>query len=349
MYYVASGTEVEFTFDAVTNSATWHLYAFSNREAVSADNSVVAVLTLSDFEVGWFVSGLSNTARITARSLRGLTKVTLKNGAAYDSLLRGSTKHEHTIDFVEPVTRYADLEGWWKFEGNLNDSSGNDRTGAHSGTNLQENLSSTGKFGTGLYLDGSGEHIAVTGYKGVTGSAARTMSAWIKTDKGDAAILNWGSNAAAQKWTFRTQTSDGVSGAHRVEMNGGAQVGDVAVVDNRWHHVVAVLPSTTLGSMVLYVDGQAVGKSVNSGSTVNTASSQDVRIGQDFSSRGFKGYMDDIRIYSAALSSSDIAAIYGDGLGDFGYAGPIITGPAGVAGSFGSIPLILKIRVWMPM
>ena len=53
----------------------------------------------------------------------------------------------------------------------------------------------------------------------------------------------------------------GVSGAHRVEMNGGAQVGDVAVVDNRWHHVVAVLPSTTLTSMVLYVDGQAVGKS----------------------------------------------------------------------------------------
>ena len=129
---------------------------------------------------------------------------------AYDAQLRGSTKFEHTIDFVEAVTRYADLEGWWKFEDNLNDSSGNDRTGAHSGTNVQENLSSTGKFGTGLYLDGSGEHIAITGYKGVTGSASRTMSAWIKTDKGDAAILNWGSNAAAQKWTFRTQTS-GVS------------------------------------------------------------------------------------------------------------------------------------------
>ena len=224
----------------------------------------------------------------------------------------------------------------------MNDSSGNDRTGAHSGTNLQENLSSTGKFGTGLYLDGSGEHIVITGYKGVTGSAARTMSAWIKTDKGDAAILNWGNNAAAQKWTFRSQTSDGVSGAHRVEMNGGAQVGDVAVVDNRWHHVVAVLPSTTLGSLVLYVDGQAVGKSQNSGSTVNTASSQDVRIGQDFTSRGFKGYMDDVRIYSAALSSSDIAAIYGDGLGDFGYAGPIITGPAGVAGSSGSYTVDFK-------
>ena len=243
---------------------------------------------------------------------------------------------------MEAVTRYADLEGWWKFENNLNDSSGNDRSGAHSGTNKYENLGLTGKFGKGLYLDGSGEHIAITGYKGVTGSAARTVSAWVKTDKGSAAILNWGTNAAAQKWTFRTQTENGVSGAHRVEMNGGAQVGDVAVVDNRWHHLVAVLPSTTLGSLVLYVDGQAVGKSQNSGSTVNTASSQDVRIGQDFTSRGFKGYMDDVRIYSAALSALEVASVYGDGLGDFGYAGPIITGPAGVAGSSGNYTVDFK-------
>ena len=76
---------------------------------------------------------------------------------------------------------------------------------------IQENFLPQENLATGLYLDGSGEHIAITGYKGVTGSAARTMSAWIKTDKGDAAILNWGNNAAAQKWTFRTQTENGVS------------------------------------------------------------------------------------------------------------------------------------------
>ena len=49
---------------------------------------------------------------------------------------------------MEAVTRYADLEGWWKFEDNLNDSSGNDRTGAHSGTNKYENLSTGNSVGT---------------------------------------------------------------------------------------------------------------------------------------------------------------------------------------------------------
>jgi hypothetical protein len=64
----------------------------------------------------------------------------------------------------------------------------------------------------------------------------------------------------------------------------------MVVNDNRWHHVVSVLPSTTLGSMVLFMwNGQVIGKSTSSGSTVNTATSQDVRIGQDFTSRGFKG------------------------------------------------------------
>jgi hypothetical protein len=351
--FVASGTEAEFTFDSVSGANTWHLYAFSNREAVSTDNSVVAVtdLTLSDFEVsgGGAVTGLTNTApgqynvTVTPGTLRGLTSVSLKNGAAYDSLLRGSTKHEHTIDFVEPVTRYADLEGWWKFEGNLNDSSGNDRTGAHSGTNVQENLSSTGKFGTGLYLDGGGDHILITGYKGVTGGTARSLSAWINTDKKDAPILNWGANVAGQKWTFRTQFSDGVSGAHRIEVNGGAIVGDTVVTDNRWHHVVAVMSGSNVNTITLYVDGVAVGASSGpTNRTVNTVSSQDVRIGRDHSDRNYKGLLDDVRIYSVGLSGSEVSAIYGSGLGDFGYAGPIISGPAGVAGSSGTYTVDFK-------
>ena len=257
--YIASGTEEIYLI--LWQCQYLAFYAFSNREAVSTDQSVVAVtdLALSDFEVsgGGSVSGLTNTApgqynvTVTPGSLRGLTKVTLKNGAAYDSLLRGSTKHEHTIDFVEAVTRYADLEGWWKFEGNLNDSSGNDRTGAHSGTNVQENLSSTGKFGTGLYLDGGGDHIIISGYKGVTGANARSLTAWINTDKKDAPILNWGNNAQGQKWTFRTQFTDGVSGAHRIEVNGGAIVGDTLVTDNRWHHVTAVMSGNNVNTITL--------------------------------------------------------------------------------------------------
>ena len=182
----------------------------------------------------------------------------------------------------------------------------------------------------------------VTGYKGVTGTTPRSMSAWVKTDKSDAAILSWGANANGQKWTFRSQTTNGVSGASRIEVNGGSRVGDVAIDDNRWYHVGATITNSNINTIILYVDGVAVGTSYGTNKVINTASSQDVRIGQDFSSRGFKGFMDDVRIYSATLSAAEMAAIYGDGLGDFGYAGPIITGPAGVAGSSGDYTVDFK-------
>ncbi|MEK9633447.1 MAG: LamG-like jellyroll fold domain-containing protein, partial [Opitutae bacterium] len=164
---------------------------------------------------------------------------------------------------------------WWKFDGNLNDLSGNGRNGAHVNTTDFENLTTTGKFGSALSLDGVNEHINVTGYKGITGSAARTMSAWIKTSKSDAAIMNWGQNASRKKWTFRTQTNNGLPGATRVEINGGARVGDVGVDDDSWHHVAAVLSGANLNSLTLYLDGQPLGNSFTSGggNTINTTAS----------------------------------------------------------------------------
>ena len=126
-------------------------------------------------------------------------------------------------------------------------------------------------------------------------------------------------------------------------MNGGSIVGDTAVNDNRWHHVVAVMSGSNVNTITLYVDGVAVGNSSGpSNRTVATASGIDVRIGTDHSSRHFRGFMDDVRIYSAALTATEVASVYGDGLGDFGYAGPIISGPAGVAGSSGSYTVDFK-------
>ena len=50
------------------------------------------------------------------------------------------TLNSYTIDFVEAVTRYSDLEGWWKFDGNLNDLSGNGRNGAMSIPRISKTL-----------------------------------------------------------------------------------------------------------------------------------------------------------------------------------------------------------------
>lgn len=48
-------------------------------------------------------------------------------------------------------------------------------------------------------FDGTGDHIGMTGYKGIGGTNARTMSAWVRTrstaSTQNRSIVSWGTNA----------------------------------------------------------------------------------------------------------------------------------------------------------
>lgn len=164
-------------------------------------------------------------------------------------------------------------------------------------------------------FDGSNEFVVATGYKGITGTGARTVSAWIKGDKNNAAIISWGQDAGSKKWIFRVQDGNGTAGAIRVEVNGGYQVGNTDVRSTTtWHHVAAVLPpagTPNVNQIRLYVDGVLEGVSASQGKNINTASSADVRIAVGHSNRYFDGTMDEVRIYDHGLSSAEIRALAG--------------------------------------
>ena len=90
-------------------------------------------------------------------------------------------------DKNKPKTLDTDpnLAGWWKFDEasgkTTPDSSGHGRNGM-----LKEDLSfdkdsAKGRTGKALKFDDNG-YVEITKYKGVTGTQARTVAAWIKTD-----------------------------------------------------------------------------------------------------------------------------------------------------------------------
>ena len=158
------------------------------------------------------------------------------------------------------------------------------------------------------------DYLSVPGFKGVTGTDPRSISAWVCTTEQDAAIVSWGQDAGEKKWIFRVQSGNGTVGAIRLEVNGGYKVGDTAINDGRWHHVALVWEddgSPNVTDALLYVDGVLEGTSAEQSKAINTASSADVRIGQDHSNRYLHGAIDDVRIYGTALTGADVAELAG--------------------------------------
>ena len=92
-----------------------------------------------------------------------------------------------------------------------------------------------------------------------------------------------------------------------INENGGYICGSTVLNDNQWHHVCAVLPdgATDISQMLLYVDGQLETTVTTSSRTINTGSLEDFKIGND-NSIYFDGLIDDVRLYSRALTIEEI-------------------------------------------
>ena len=159
-----------------------------------------------------------------------------------------------------------------------------------------------------MSFDGVDDEVVITGYKGVLGTTPRTISAWIRTSKHGVIAYYGGTNQNGGRWGLRTQGSNGQSGAIRVEVDNGYVVGSTVVTDNMWHHVCAVLPNgqTNVDQVLLYVDGQLESYSAQKSQTINTASFNDFKIGNDHVNRHFEGLIDDLRFYSRALTIDEI-------------------------------------------
>jgi len=174
-----------------------------------------------------------------------------------------------------------------------------------------------GTENTSVTFDGAGDYVQATGYKGITGTDPRTVSAWIKTtDDGNGPIVSWGQNQAGKKWNFRVQDSNGPAGTIRVEVNGGYQVGTTNIADGEWHHVAATWEddgvNTNVNDVRLWVDGALEGVGASQGQAINTASNTDVRIGRGIPTGNyFDGGIDEVAIFDRAMSRSEIRALAG--------------------------------------
>ena len=189
------------------------------------------------------------------------------------------------------------------------DSSGNDHDGALQGDPIWQPTS--GQIDGALQFDGVDDYVVVTGYKGITGTQARTCSAWIKTTQPSAQIINWGStDDSGAEWVICLNSD----GALCAVVGGGSIYGVTDLADGFWHHIAVVLPddgSPDISEALLYVDGIPESFGGVAAYPVNTAVTGDVKIGIQIAGTDFyQGLIDDVRIYGYQLSDTDITQLY---------------------------------------
>jgi len=203
----------------------------------------------------------------------------------------------NTVD--EPTTNLA----YYKLDGNANDSTANGYNGTWGGTEAYN----VAPYGVAAVFNGSSR--IETGITSFTNNL--TISLWLKPlsldSNGNWIFGNW--NSTAQDFYFYVNSSgqavinfDGQSGG---ELTVGS-VGDFSA--SNWTHFAVSMSS---GSYVAYINGNSVGTSSTTNTTFNNG--QDFEIGnmpKSSSVSGWNGAIDQVRVFSTALSASQITQLY---------------------------------------
>lgn len=219
------------------------------------------------------------------------------------------------------------LVGWWPFNGNANDISGNGNNGTVNGATL-----TTDRFGNSnkaFNFNGLSDYISIPDNNSLDFTTAYSISVWVQIpDYSTPQFLN-GSGAKDPVRTIlgKPRNSGWTTGysissidsnesnkfAHRnnTDFNQSFVHSNAPLPLNTWVNIVAVKTSTNL---LLYKNG-VLEQSTNS-SILLTNSSEPLYIGKEFTSlnenwyRYFKGKADDIGLWNRALTQQEITALY---------------------------------------
>jgi hypothetical protein len=196
----------------------------------------------------------------------------------------------------------ANLVSYWRLDGNSRDSKGSN----HGTDTAMSYSSAAGRFGQGAIFNGSSSLISC-GNAGIpTGSSARTLCGWFYriADTGWSMniIVGWGAAASGTYSILACYNSKAYFWDY------GSDVGGTTTIQNNtWNHFAATYDGTTER---IYLNGILEGtKTV----AINTTATS-LFLGKVSTDAAVNGYIEDVAVFSRALSATEIFAIYSAGL-----------------------------------
>lgn len=212
------------------------------------------------------------------------------------------------------------LVGWWPFNGNANDESGNDNDGTVNGAILTPD-----RFGNSNSAYSFNDSYISTEYLGISGSSPRSFSLWM-----NATTENSGTNS----WELMGYGYDGQPGSSfycivtgntnndvALDISNAVKTYDVNLGTSNWNHI-AVVYDPAYGENVsapkIYMNGVLLSNPSTIFGTqyqLNTALNAlyPLSFGGLYPNYRFDGELDDIGMWSRALDECEIQGLYNAG------------------------------------
>ena len=225
-----------------------------------------------------------------------------------------------TINAQLPSYLPADgLVGWWPFNGNANDESGNGNDGVVNGATLAEDR--FGNLGSAYYFDGVSDYINCgdpSNNQFEIQQGHFTISAWINlalyaNETQGIVGKAFGANVSGD-WNLEIPPSGLLKLAMGVGNTiGSSRLSSTNLMVNSWVHVTGLYHS--MDSIDLYVNGVfSNGSLIIGGGIPNSNTSSSLLFGKSTNFPNnqyyFNGIIDDIAIYNRALTPQEIQNLY---------------------------------------
>ena len=222
-----------------------------------------------------------------------------------------------TTLFAQNIPSYVPkngLVGWWPFNGNANDESGNGNNGTVNGAKLTSDRN--GKANTAYDFSLTSSNIT-TNVKGAIGQKPRTISLWFYYDKPNTSNDQWvmfGYGGATQFTQFVATVWPNDKPC--IDIGASYVTYNQNIIGN-WHNYTLVYDSiygSTVKNIKAFIDGKLLTDINLQTSYFNIATENSAsfpfRFGTPNALQTFKGKIDDIAYWNRALSDQEIKKLY---------------------------------------
>ncbi len=212
------------------------------------------------------------------------------------------------------------LVGWWPFNGNANDESGNGNNGTVNGATLTTDR--FGNVGKAYSFDGNQQNITTSSL--ISGSNELSLSYWVNIPiNGGGCVLTQNQPTSPYLTLFQAQNIQGpnnssvnslyYTNANTCQPGQGQQIWDtISSINNSWHNFIYTVDVNS--DCKVYIDG-VFSKSFNGSgfSFCTQTNGVSFRMGGKWVSNDpqwFKGKLDDIGIWNRALTQQEISDLF---------------------------------------